>query len=313
VPPLTDAAPTPPPEEGEEEEEEAVDANDDESDVSVEGENILTDAFGVRGVGYISPPPKPRRATPRRADALAPAAPPPPPPPPPADADGDAAAAPPPPADGDGGDAAPPKLPTPPPRDGAAELFPVALELAAAIAENHPEARLNESRRCGWLLSYVAKVGKLPPADEDDLWTWTKACVMTLRDAAPAPEPEPEPEPEPAEGDEAAAEEEKAKDPDPDPDPDAPPPETDEEKAARLEKARERRAAQNALHLEDAKWHNDATRRAALGLLRALSIERPVRRLVVSTELSNHPAALTKARSIHWSPYNRVGVVNADP
>jgi hypothetical protein len=122
---------------------------------------------------------------------------------------------------------------------------------------------------------------------------------MTLRDAAPAPEPEPEPEP--AEGDEAAAEEEKAKDPDPDPD--APPPETDEEKAARLEKARERRAAQNALHLEDAKWHNDATRRAALGLLRALSIERPVRRLVVSTELSNHPAALTKVRSPYTGPH----------
>ena len=54
-----------PPEETPAEDDDAGDGDGSDDDVSVTGENLLTEAFGLRPIGYITPPPRPKpfRAT----------------------------------------------------------------------------------------------------------------------------------------------------------------------------------------------------------------------------------------------------------
>ena len=172
--------------------------------VTVSGHNLFTDHFGVRPVGYASPPPRARpvRGFPNDSERLRTI------PNDPFFYTEDPYA-----SDSEErfGGAMPPILVA----DGShARAFPVALRLYASVLDAHAPSRRAEAGACAWPAAYLEKVGNLlvkPPNEltEADLRTPLAYFLTLLRDAAPyvAPEPPPEPpRPPPTEEERAAAE-----------------------------------------------------------------------------------------------------------
>ena len=176
-------------------------------------------------------------------------------------------------------------------------FFVLLLRLCALVMDAHRGTRESIARECEWVLAFAEKLGR-PPNDDEGAGTWVSMCLNALRAPTPAPEP-PQPEGQPedggGEGDgsgegvpddkengggkganggakgkavgggakgkgkgndkdsgagEAEGEEQTA-------------PavvETEEEKAARLEREAAQRVAQQALHDEDIVWHNGGGR-----------------------------------------------------
>ena len=269
--------------------------------VTVSGHNLFTDHFGVRPVGYASPPPRARpvrgfpndseeglRTTPDpffyTEDPYA--------------------------SDSEEHPAMPPIVVA----DGShARAFPVALRLYASVLDAHAPSRRAEAGACAWPAAYLEKVGNLlvkPPNEltEADLRTPLAYLLTLLRDAAPfvAPEPPLEPpRPPPTEEERAAAEaaeaeeaearerrrerrREDGEDTDSETEdesrimrgdrrlpvgialePDSP----DSETAARLDLERRTRLGERRRHEEDAKKHNAQTRAGAFAIFRALAGE----------------------------------------
>jgi hypothetical protein len=254
--------------------------------VSVSGHNLFTDHFGVRPVGYVSPPPKARpvRGFPGN------------------DADDasiddayfytkneD--------ADESDDDHKPPIVVA----EGAhACVLPVALRLYASVLDAHAPSRKAEAGACVFPVAYLEKVGDLlvkPPNEltEADLRTPLTYLLTLLRDAAPFVPPEPPPvvdPPPPTEEELAAAEASLAAeaekresrrerrradgedtDSDDDDDDDDKETETEEAKLLRLDLERRTRVGERRRHEEDAQKHNAKTRAGAFAVLRALAVE----------------------------------------
>ena len=274
---------------------ETLDDDDKESRVSaspssvvtVSGHNLFTDHFGVRPVGYASPPPKaiPVRGFPGD-DAH--------------DASIDDAyfytsdpAA-------DEEDCHKPPIVV---AEGAhASVFPVALRLYASVLDAHAPSRKAEAGACLFPVAYLEKVGDLlvkPTVNElteADLRTPLTYLLTLLRDAAPFVPPEPPPvvdPPPPTEEELAAAEaaeaaeaekrerrrerrradgEDTDSDDDDDEDDDKET-ETEEAKLLRLDLERRTRVGERRRHKEDAQKHNAKTRAGALAVFRALAVE----------------------------------------
>ena len=269
------------------------DDDDDESRVSaspssvvtVSGHNLFTDHFGVRPVGYASPPPKARpvRGFPGN------------------DADDDAI------DDAyfytENEDADEEDCHTPPivvAEGPHACVFPVALRLYASVLDAHAPSRKAEAGACFFPVAYLEKVGDLlvkPPNEltEADLRTPLTYLLTLLRDAAPFVPPEPPPVVEPpppteeelaaaeaAEAAEAAKRERRRErrradgedtDSDDDDDDDDKETETEEAKLLRLDLERRTRVGERRRHEEDAQKHNAKTRAGALAVFRALAVE----------------------------------------
>ena len=256
--------------------------------VTVSGHNLFTDHFGVRPVGYVSPPPRARpvRGFPSDADDAA-------------DAyfyTEDPAADP---EDDPGG--IPRVAPIVVAEGPHAPAFPVALRLYASVLDAHAPSRKAEAGACAFPVAYLEKVGDLlvkPPNEltEADLRTPLAYLLTLLRDAAPFVPPEPPPEPPsppPTEEERAAAEAAEAAEAearerrrerrradgedtdsdDDDDDDDDENTETEEAKLLRLDLERRTRVGERRRHEEDAQKHNAKTRAGAFAVFRALAVE----------------------------------------
>ena len=258
--------------------------------ISVSGHNVFTEAFGVRAVGYVSPPPKP---TPMRV--------------------------------ADDAFAAPERASDPRLFPLALRLAAAILENHAPSLRD----AVDEHAWVVAYLDKVGNVDVKEPMDltHEDLETWLAYLTRAMRDPAEAPEPEPapapeltpEPEPTPEEAEKKAAEAQRlaedarlaeeateaaearrrldydltdvsdVSDDESEPsEPEASP----ERVAAREDEARRVREARRARHEEDAKWHNADVRAAAMTVLQALSGDTAVCRSLISPVL--HPSALPR-------------------
>ena len=137
---------------------------------SVSGHNVFTEAFGVRAVGYVSPPPRPRGWRPAGPDAFT--------------ADPFASSI----------------VPIATAEDQRL-CFPALLRVLAAVLANDASSRRVVSGAISWVVAYLDKVGDVDvraPMDlrEEDLETLLAYLARALRPAAEAPPDTPPPEPE---------------------------------------------------------------------------------------------------------------------
>ena len=251
--------------------------------VTISGHNLFTSHFGIRPVGYTSPPPRVRPV--RGMDDECESA-------------GNLFYY----TDGPMDD---PEEPSVRPAIRVAEgdhhpVFPVALKLYASIIDNHAPSRLAEAGKCCWPVSYLRKVGNVlvkPPNEltERDLNTPLTYLRTLLRPCAPFVEPDPTPafESEPLTEEELAVVEEKkqweAEEKEQrrtqrhldgydtsESDNDTYDPvftesfENEEERTARLDLEFRTRIGERLRYQEDSKKHNENTRAGALAIFRAL-------------------------------------------
>ena len=256
--------------------------SDASSAVTVSGHNLFTSHFGLRPVGYVSPPPKVRPVRGKSTDA-----------------DDDSFFY----TDDPYASEDDPRVERPAIRIASGDhhrVFPVVLKLYASIIDAHHPSRLAEAGRISFPVSYLEKVGNVlvkPPNDltTGDLHTPLTYLLTALRPCAPfvEPEPAPEPTPTPLTEEELAKNEEETQqqtlekerrrerrhldgydtsssehDVDVKQDPDST--ETTDAKKQRLSLERRTRFGERARHFEDCKKHNDDVRAGVLSVFRAL-------------------------------------------